>query len=638
MQKQNLEKLCAQDGQSLDLKADNIAKLKVLFPEILSEKGIDFTVLRQLLGEEIEEAEERYSFTWNGKARARRLAQTPSTGTLRPCKEESKDWDTTQNLFIEGDNLEVLKLLQKSYHQKVKMIYIDPPYNTGKDFIYPDDFRDNIKNYLELTGQTNEHGKKLSVNAETSGRYHTDWLNMMYPRLKLARNLLQENGVIFISLNDAEIENLKKICNEVFGEEQFIAQIVWQRRTSPDARINLGPAHDYVLVYARSIEQAKTSLKKLPLSDNRSADYKNPDNDPRGDWASVDMTGQTGHATPEQFFNVTTINGTVYGPPSGRCWALAERTFQGLDSDSRIWYGKDGGSRPRLKKFLTESDGVNAWTWWSNEEVGHNQEATKDVNSLFGQGNVFDNPKPVRLIKRIFQLLVSSGDIVCDFFAGSGTTAHAAFEAAIENRSSLRTILVQLPEPLDIDISEQKEPAEICKKLGLKLTIAELSKERIRRAGVKVLADNADKPGIEKLDIGFKVFKLDSSNIKPWDADFDTLSDDLLSAGDVIKPERSADDVLFEILLKYGLDLSLPIATHTLDGKTVFEVGAGALLVCLDQGITEAVAEAIGQLKTTLAPAVCRVVFRDAGFADDAAKVNAVQVLKQFGIDDVKSL
>ena len=618
-----MQKMTPQDGQSQDLTQDNIAQLKALFPEILSEKGIDFEVLKQLLGAELVDEEERYSFNWNGKARARRLAQTPTTGTLRPCKEESKNWDTTQNIFIEGDNLEVLKLLQKSYHQKVKMIYIDPPYNTGKDFIYPDDFRDNTKNYLELTRQTDEEGKKLSPNAETSGRYHTNWLNMMYPRLKLARNLLQEDGVIFISIDDEEASNLRKICDDIFGEDNFLAQIMWQKMYSGKAdATHFGHFHEYILCYSKNVESA--NIRLLPRTDAMNARYTNPDDDPRGPWLSNDLTAagerSAGH------YEISSPTGQTFDSPEGKHWLYSQETMTKLLADNRIYFGKNGDAYPRLKRFLTEvQQGRRVNTIWLHNEVGHTDEGTKEVKKYFPSGIEFQAPKPTRLLKQILSISIdpNANELVLDFFAGSGTTADAVMQGNFEFNGNTRFIMVQLPEPIPQSSFSH---------------IANFTKERIRRAGEKIIAQNNDKLSTENIDIGFKAFKLDSSNIKPWDADFDSLSVDLLTADKVIKPERSADDVLFEILLKYGLDLSLPIVQHNLAGKSVFCVAEGALLVCLDDDLSEAVAEAIGQLKTTLAPSVCRVVFKDAGFANDAVKVNAVQVLKQFGIVDVKSL
>ncbi len=691
MQKMTLEKLSTQESQSLDIKAENIAKLKALFPEILSEKGIDFSVLKQLLGEELIGAEERYSFTWNGKARARHMAQTPSSGTLRPCKEDSKDWDTTQNIFIEGDNLEVLKLLQKSYHQKVKVIYIDPPYNTGKDFVYSDDFHDNIKNYLELTGQTDATGRKLSANAETSGRYHTNWLNMMYPRLKLARNLLRDDGIIFISIDDHEIVNLRQLCNEIFGEENFVACMIWEKGRKNDAKL-ISVGHEYLLVFAKSmadLRQAKTiwreekpgardiwdkymELRAKHTSANdlierdlqewyaslakshpakKWSRYKRID--ANGPWRDRDISWPGGDGPRYDVLHPETNlpcnvpeRGWIYStseemrrqirlglvefradhtePPFRKAHIrpIPEELEIELDDDSA-----DDGNADEAEAFATQ---VRGSYFYKQSQV-----SVKYLRKLLG-AKAFNNPKDHDELAKLIAYSTNSDPdaIILDFFAGSGTIGHSVMSLNTLDNGSRRFVLVQLPEILDASKKDQKVAAKFCDTLGRPRNIAEITKERLRRTGAAIQLDKQDYRG----DLGFRTFKIDFSNIKPWDVGFDTLSDDLLSADEVIKADRSADDVLFEILLKYGLDLSLPIATHTLAGKTVFEVGAGALLVCLDRDITEEVAEAIGKLKAELGPAVCRVVFRDAGFADDAAKVNAVQVLKQFGIDDVKSL
>ncbi|MDD5395298.1 MAG: site-specific DNA-methyltransferase [Thiothrix sp.] len=620
-----MHKLTAHDAetQSLDLVADNIAKLTALFPEILTEgadggKRVDFEALRELLGTAVEDKEERYNFTWHGKAQARRLAQTPSTGTLRPCPAESKHWDSTQNLFIEGDNLEVLKLLQKSYHQRVKMIYIDPPYNTGKDFIYPDNYRDNIANYLELTGQTGEDGRKLAANPETSGRYHTHWLNMMYPRLKLARNLLRDDGVIFISIDDTEVANLRKLCDEIFGEENFIAQFIWKCRQFTDARSvrNVSTDHEYLLAYSKTSE---TVLRGRSRDESK---YSNPDNDPRGVWMSRSILGL---ASPEQrpnlHYSITDPDsGINYAPPTNTGWRYAKERMQELIGTGCILFPKKSDGRPREKKFRAdlESEFTSFPTLIDDVFTSH---GTTSIRSLF-ENQLFDFPKPPELIHKLVEQAAANQDIVLDFFSGSGTTAHAVMALNAEDGGNRKFIMVQLPEPTD----KPDYP-----------TIADIGKERIRRAGEKI---RTDKGGIINLDVGFKVFKLDSTNIKPWDVGFDDLETSLPLFADSLKDDRSNDDVLYEILLKYGLDLSLPITTHTLAGKTVYSIGMGALIVCLDKAITLDTVEGIAKLKDELQPedSLMRVVFRDSGFADDVVKVNAVQILKQAGIEDVRSV
>ncbi len=615
-----MHKLTSQDpeAQSLDLVADNIAKLTALFPEILTEgadgnKRVDWEALRELLGESVEDKEERYNFTWHGKAQARRLAQTPSLGTLRPCPAESKHWDNTQNLFIEGDNLEVLKLLQKSYHQRVKMIYIDPPYNTGKDFIYPDNYRDNIANYLELTGQS-DGGRKMGTNTETSGRYHTNWLNMMYPRLKLARNLLRDDGVIFISIDDTEVANLRKLCDEIFGEENFLGVIVWKKKTNGNNMGEIPPVHDYIVVYAKRFADNILLGRKLG-QDYINKNYSNPDNDQRGAWTTSDLSAN--HEGP--YFPITNPNtGATYHPPTGRYWVFNENEVQRRIDDGRIIFGKTGNAGPVQKKYLQERLSLRCKvdSWWDSH--GLNEDGTAEINELIAT-KAFTHPKPSLLVRNLVDICLEDG-IVLDFFSGSATTAHAVMALNAEDSGNRKFIMVQLPEPTD----KPDYP-----------TIADIGKERIRRAGDKILAD---KGGIINLDVGFKVFKLDSTNIKPWDVAFDTLEQDILTYADSIKSDRSNDDVLYEILLKYGLDLSLPISTHTLAGKTVYSIG-GVLVVCLDHAITLETVEAIAKLKAEWQPETAmRVVFRDSGFADDVVKVNAVQILKQAGIDDVRSV
>ncbi|WP_239006371.1 site-specific DNA-methyltransferase, partial [Lelliottia sp. RWM.1] len=554
--------------QSMNITADNITKLKSLFPEAFNEDSVDFEVLKQLLGENVDDKEERYGLNWHGKRQARQLALTPSRGTLRPCKDESVDWDNTKNLMIEGDNLEVLKLLQKSYTGKVKLIYIDPPYNTGKDFVYPDNFQDNMKNYLEITGQT-EDGARLSTNTETSGRYHTDWLNMIYPRLKLARNLLKEDGVIFISIDDAEVDNLKKVCSEIFGEENFVANIVWQKKYSPqnDATY-FSDMHDHILVYAKQRKNSKNdsngwNIDFLPRSDEQNAAYKNPDNDPRGVWKSVDLSVKTYSKAND--YSITTPSGRIVTPPASRCWQVSEKRFAELCKENKIWFGENGNNVPSIKRFLTEvQDGVVPTTWWSYKECGHNQEAKQELKKLMeGESVFFDTPKPLRLLDRILHLATTNdkNSIILDFFAGSGTTAHATLNKNIADSGSRRYIAVQLPEKID----DEKYH-----------TISELTKERLRRAGKKVREDNPEWKG----DVGFRVFKLDTSNIRPWEATAESLSQQLDAYVSPILEGRSEEDLLTELMLKRGIDLSVNIETRQFDGLTVSCVEGGKLFTC----------------------------------------------------------
>ena len=623
-----MKKLTANDAQtqSADVIAENIGHLKALFPEAFTEGKIDFEVLKQLLGGAVDDREEKYGLNWHGKRQARQLALTPSTGTLRPCPADSVDWDTTRNLMIEGDNLEVLKLLQKSCAGKVKLIYIDPPYNTGKDFVYPDDYRDNIRNYLELTGQIDGERRKLSSNTEASGRFHTDWLNMMYPRLKLARNLLREDGVMFVTIDDTESSNLRLLLDELFGAENHCASIAWKKRSSPDARDTIGSVHDWILCYAKNAERVKSAIGKMPLSEDRIRTYSNPDDDPRGDWASVDMTGMTGRATKDQFFDVILPSGRKIGPPKGRSWGLAEKTFYDLRIDNRIWFGKSGDNVPRIKKFLSESEGQVVPSFWDMTEVGSNDEAKKEVNDLMGRPDAFDTPKPVRLVKRMVEIATKKddGSLVLDFFAGSGTTAHAILDLNRVDGGNRQSILVQLPEPAGLDGPQ---------------TIAELTKERLRRAAAKIKDENPMFAG----DLGFRVFKLDTSNLRAWEPDRDDLEGSLLDSIDHIKPDRSEADVLYELLLKLGLDLCVPIETRTIAGKHVNSVGAGTLLTCLAETVTQVEVEplALGLVAwhKDLAPTGgATIIFRDSAFEDDVAKANLSAILEQHGLGNVRSL
>jgi len=628
------------DGSSLSISEQRKKELKQLFPgvftETLNEAGevqssLDFERLKAELGEFSEiydNRRERYGMDWPGKRDSLRLIQEPSRATLKPCREESVDFDATENLFIEGDNLEVLKLLQKSYYGQVKMIYIDPPYNTGKEFIYPDNFSESLDTYLQYAGLKDSAGRTFSTNTANEGRFHTKWLNMMFPRLYLARNLLREDGVIFISIDDNEVENLRRMCDEIFGEENFVASVIWQKRTSPDSRFNLGSAHDYILAYSRN-SNAKDNLKKLPFSEARISDYKNLDDDVRGEWASVDLTGQTGHATKDQYFEVTTKSGDKYLPPEGRCWALSEKTYLELLADNRIWFGRNGNSRPRLKKFLSESDGVNSWTWWPNSEVGDNQLSAKEVKSLLGSGDIFDNPKPTTLINRMLELAIDDGDTVLDFFAGSGTTAHSMLNFQVNKKIKIKYILVQLPEAISAS-----DPAGVfCFENKFPLNIASVAKERIRRAGKKIrteLEAKLDFDDHQNLDLGFKVLKLDKSNFKQWQAPSKDVSEQELIQQmelnvDHVDPNASQEDLLYELLLKAGLMPTERLESIALAGHSLFKVGDDSLYIYLGKNVDQALIDAVLHAKPE------QFICLDKAFhGNDQLKANAVKNFAHF--------
>lgn len=632
------------NGQSADIVAGNIDQLKTLFPEAFTERKVDFDVLKQLLGEAVDEREEKYGLNWHGKKAARQMALTLSTGTLRPCAEESLDWDTTNNLMIEGDNLEVLKLLQKSYSGKVKLIYFDPPYNTGKDFVYPDNFQDNIKNYLELTGQV-ESGRKISSNTEASGRFHTDWLNMMYPRLKLARNLLREDGLIVVNIDDGESANLKILMDDVFGEENFLAMISWEKRYTRSNNARLFYSLKDTLVTFRKSDAVAT-LREARGEKSKQI-YSNPDNDSRGIWTSSSYVNPaTKDQRPNLVYTITNpLNGELIDHPT-HAWKYEYAEHERHVREQRLWWGQSGDAKfPRLKNFLDEmDDGMVPIDLWDYKSTGTTDEGGQEVKELFGLA-VFDNPKPTRLIQRLLGLSSPGTEqdrgepIILDFFAGSGTTGHAVVAQNAVDGENRRYILVQLPEPLDADNKDQKIAADFCEKLGKPLSIAEITKERLRRAAKKIKDENPLFAG----DLGFRVFKLDSSNIRTWDADRDNLEQTLLDNLEHIKPGRSESDILYELLLKLGLDLCVPIESRSIAGKNVQAIGAGVLMACLAEAVTreevETLALGIIAWHKELAPSgdtTC--VFRDSAFADDVAKSNLSAILAQHGIENVRSL
>jgi adenine-specific DNA-methyltransferase len=618
---------------SPDLTQDNIAKIRALFPgcvtEAADENGelrlaVDFDQLRQELSDSIVEGpQERYHLNWPGKREALITANAPIAKTLRPARDESVDFDTTQNLFIEGDNLEALKLLQETYLGKVKMIYIDPPYNTGNDFVYDDDFAENSADFLARSNQKDDEGNRLVANTASNGRFHSDWLSMMHARLHLARNLLRDDGAIFISIDDGEQANLKRLCDEIFGSENFVNTVVWEKRYSPQNAVKwFSESHDFILVYAR--DKMNWYPKLLERTDAMNARYRNLDDDSRGVWKPADATAQAGHGTKSQFYELTAPNGKKHNLPNGRCWVYTEEVFQKMVADNRIWFGADGNNVPAVKRFLSEvKQGTACQTIWKYDEVGHNQEGKKEVNKLFPEASVFDTPKPVRLLKRALHLAADENAIVLDFFAGSATTAHAALQLNAEDGGNRRVISVQIPEPTD--------EGSVARQAGYE-NIAEISKERIRRAGQNILEGECH-PDWNK-DVGFRVLKIDSSNMADVFYTPDQTSQaDLLSRVDNVKPDRTAEDLLFQVLLDWGVDLTLPIRRETVQGKTVFFVDDTALMACFDDGISEDL------VKELAGHTPMRIVFKDTGFADDQTKINVRQIFKAMSPDtEVKAI
>ena len=612
--------------QSRDVVGGNVEKIAALFPHCVTERlnkdgkselAIDFDKLRSELSNEVlEDGEERYQFTWPDKRAASRLANEPTTKTLRPCREKSVDFDKTENLYIEGDNLDVLKVLRETYLGKVKMIYIDPPYNTGNDFVYNDDFAQGKDEFEQTSGLFDEEGNQTIApmvrNTEANGRFHTDWLNMIYPRLKVARDLLTDDGVIFISIDDHEQDNLKKICDEVFGEQNFIAQLIWQRAFSPknDARF-ISNSHDYVVMYCRDINEFK--IGRLPRTEEANARYSNPDNDPRGVWMSSDISVKT--YNKECDYPITSPSGRIIEPPAGRCWSLSRNAFRERLQDNRIWFGPNGDNTPRIKRFLSElrNEGMAPTSILLFKEVGHSQEGAQELVSLMGDKGVFDGPKPQRLMERLLTLANLSDDsIVLDFFSGSASMGHAVMKYNANKTKQCKFILVQLPERTD----------DKAKKAGYE-NICEIGEERIRRAGKKI-KEEAGLQG-QDLDVGFRVLKLDSSNMEDvyyTPDNFDPSSFDSLI--DNIKADRTGEDLLFQVMLSLGIELSSKIECKQIAGKEVFSVDNDYLLACFDSEVNETTIEEMAKLLPT------HLVIRDASAANDNVLDNFDQIIQSY--------
>ena len=623
-----MDKLRMQSSNGVE---DNITEIAQLFPDCVTETVdersgqpkhlIDFEKLKQNLSDSVmSERAERYQFTWPDKSKAILLANSPINATLRPCREDSVDFDNTQNLYIEGDNLDVLKCLKETYLHKVKMIYIDPPYNTGNDFVYEDDFAQSSEEYLANSGQFDEQGNRMFTNAESNGRFHTDWLNMIYPRLKVARDLLTDDGVIFISIDDNEVENLRKVCDEVFGEQNFIATLVWERAYSPknDAKF-ISNSHDYILMFAKRIDSFH--IGRLERTAEANARYSNPDNDPRGDWKPSDMSVKTYNA--ECDYPITCPSGRVVEPPAGRCWRLSRNAFRERLQDNRIWFGTDGNSVPCIKRFLRELkfDGMAPTSILFYKEVGHSQEGAKEVTALFGDKGVFDGPKPVRLLQRLLTLAnLDDNSILLDFFSGSASTAHAVMKMNAEKQKHCPFIMVQLPE----HISEKK------KKQGYE-TVCEIGKERIRRAGKKIKEESS--LTTQDLDTGFRVLKLDSTNMQDiYYSPKDISQADLFSQVDNVKPDRTGEDLLFQVMLELGATLDSKIETTTVAGKTIYNVAEGYLVACFDPDVTDEVVKTIAQMQPAYA------VLRDTSMKDDSTATNFEQIFKTYSPDTVTKI
>lgn len=657
--------------QTVNKADENFKKLAEMFPNAVTEtitgydengkaiveRAIDKDVLMQEISCEVVEGnEERYQFTWPDKKKSVLLANAPINKTLRPvrddettptgadsegkpyCSSGSVDFDNTENLYIEGDNLEVLKLLQETYLGKIKMIYIDPPYNTGNDFVYEDDFAQSTEDYLENSGQFDEDGNRLVKNLDSNGRFHTDWLNMIYPRLKLAKDLLSDDGGIFISIDDYENDNMKKMCDEIFGSQNFIACVVWQRNYAPiSLKKYFSESHEYCFVYAKNKVDFKMNL--LPRSKKQNKDYKNPDNDPRGVWKVGNLT--VGPAVEKQIYEITGPTGKKFMPPSGYCWRFTKEKFEQMRSDNRIWFGIDGNNSPVPKLFLSEvQDGVTPMTLWTFDEAGHNQIATRELRNIFN-GSVFTSPKPIKYITRYLQIGMNKNDIILDFFSGSATTAHAVMQLNAEDGGHRKFIMVQLPE-----VTDEKREAY---KAGYK-NICEIGKERIRRAGNKILEEATQETvdiakygesyevdetmnKYKNLDVGFRVLKCDSSNMKDVYYNPAEYEQSLFtSLEDNIKEDRAPEDLLFQVMLDLGVLLSSKIEETTIAGKKVFNVEDNYLIACFDDNVTEEVITEIAKQKPYY------FVMRDSSMANDSVATNFEQIFATYSPDTVRKV
>lgn len=611
-------------------KADeNFKKLAEMFPNAVTEtidengevvRAIDKDVLMQEISCTVVDGnEERYQFTWPDKKKSVLLANAPINKTLRPCREESVDFDTTENLYIEGDNLEVLKLLQETYLGKIKMIYIDPPYNTGNDFVYEDDFAQSTEEYMANSGQFDDDGNRLVPNTESNGRFHTDWLNMIYPRLRLAKDLLSDDGIIVISIDDNEIRNMRLLCDAVFGESNFISTIIWQKihSTKNDAKY-FSENHEYAVIYAKSIGDIKINL--LPRTDEMNSRYKNPDNDPRGPWQSGDLVA-SGERSNGHFIVTSPVTGKNFDVPQGKHWVYSQENLLKLVADNQIWFGADGNAFPRKKRFLKDvQDGRTPSTLWLAEEVGHNQSATREVKILFDDEKLFDFPKPVAYIEQFLRVASEENCTILDFFSGSATTAHAVMQLNAEDGGTRKFIMVQLPEETD-----EKSEAY---KAGYK-TICEIGKERIRRAAKKIAEENPD----SKFDGGFRVLKCDTSNMKDVyysPSDFDRNLLDLMA--DNIKEDRTPEDLLFQVMLDLGVELSSKIEETIIGGKKVFDVADGFLIACFDKDVNDETIKAIAQKQPYY------FVMRDSSLANDSVATNFEQIFATYSPDTVRKV